>query len=359
MLNISRIEELKRKRLNLENESEVYLNNMNNITQESERVANIAKNSKVILDDLEYKFESVTGLDNTDVKFLFFATALQCIRQYVLSNEKLRFNKASDGDKFISKTVPKNYHDILLQSVPYDAIRKSSDFSQLSTGISGANHRYTTLGHDPLLGWVFGTLNILTDSLTKNNLTLESYRVINSTYISKPVSIVQLINEGVNYTIQDYRLLIVSIMRQALHLGADAFTQMGLPIPIINTISPNLSSKLLSKECRIDLYSVSRSAMLATLINSIIGAIHGLFYDEKIHINKDLYEVKTRKILSYSNLLATSSNTIYVYITRDFTKLDIGGMLVTIYRLINDNKFINEVKEEFVFGEFNKLIKGE
>lgn len=340
------------------NESELYLNNIENITKESSRVASVARNSKCILDDLENKFQNSTGLDSTDVKFLFFATALQCIRQYVLSNEKFRFNNASDGDKFISKTVPKNYHDILLQSVPYDAIKKSSDFTYLNTGISGANHRYKTLGHDPLLGWVFGTLNILTDSLTKNNVTLESYRVINSIYIADPVSIIQLINEGVSYTVQDYRLLIVSIIRQAIHLGSDAFTKMGLPIPIINTVSPNLSSKLLSKECRIDIYSVSRSATLAILINLIIGAIHGLFYNDKIHINKDLYEVKTRKILSYSNLMATSSNLIYTCITKDFTKLDIGGMLVTVYRLISDYKFINEVKAEFVFGEFNTLIQG-
>ena len=356
---ISKLEELKKKKLKLMIESDMYLNNLEDTIEESLRVANIASNSKSILDDLERKFQDVTGLNSIDIKFLFFATALQCIRQYILSNEKLRFNEAGDGDKFISKVVPKNYHDILLQSVPYDAIRKSADFTSVNTGISGVNHRYTTLGHDPLLGWFFGTLNILTDSITKNNINLESYRVINSTYIDEPTSIIQLINEGIDYTVQDYKLLIASIIRQALHLGADAFTKMGLPIPIINNVSPNLSSKLLSKECRIDIYSVSRSTILSTLINSIICAIHSLFYNEKIHINRDLYEVKTRKILLYSNCMATSSNLIYVGITKNFTKLDVGGMLVTVYRLINDYKFINKIKSEFVFGEFNKLIKGE
>jgi len=37
-------------------------------------------------------------------------------------------------------------------------------------------------------------------------------------------------------------------------------------------------------------------------------------------------------------------------------KLDIGGFLVTIYRLINDTRFIQEVKEEFVFNNFKSML---
>lgn len=355
---MDKLNELKRKRENLTSDSYKCLENMDKIIQESCRVADVAANSSKIIGNLELEFERITELDRVDVKFLFFATALQCARQYFMSNEKFRFDKASDGDKFINNLVPKKYEDILLQAVPYDAFKKYEGYKDVNYGISGANHRYTTLGHDPLLGWIFGTLNILTDSVTKNNLIMESYRVINSTHIANSVSIFELFNEGIDYISKDYKLLIVSVLRQAIHLGADSFTKMGLPIPILNTVSPDISSKLLSDECRIDLYSVSRGIMLSTLINSIIGAIHGLFYDSEKYINRDLYEVRTRKILSISNLMATSSNAIYCGITRDFTKLDIGGMIVTIYRLVNDYKFINEVKEEFVFGKFDKLIKG-
>lgn len=37
----------------------------------------------------------------------------------------------------------------------------------------------------------------------------------------------------------------------------------------------------------------------------------------------------------------------------------IGGLLVTIKRLTTDKKFIRELKEEFVFGEFSKKIQGD
>ena len=49
--------------------------------------------------------------------------------------------------------------------------------------------------------------------------------------------------------------------------------------------------------------------------------------------------------MSYSNLIASGTNIAVTAITRDFSKLDIGGLAVTIYRLITDAKFIREVKE--------------
>ena len=72
-----------------------------------------------------------------------------------------------------------------------------------------------------------------------------------------------------------------------------------------------------------------------------------------------LYEVRTRKILSYSNLIATTSNLVVTAAARDIRLLDVGGLAVTVYRLVTDQKFIREVKEEFVFGQFKDIIMDE
>ena len=77
--------------------------------------------------------------------------------------------------------------------------------------------------------------------------------------------------------------------------------------------------------------------------------------NKKVDIKRDLYEVRTRKILSYSNALATSSNIIYTAITKNFTKLDVGGAVVTLYRLITDYSFISKVKYEFI----NEILDNE
>ena len=78
--------------------------------------------------------------------------------------------------------------------------------------------------------------------------------------------------------------------------------------------------------------------------------------------NKKIYEVRTRKILLYSNLLASVSNLIVVgigvaagaasenpeVIKKTLRYLDVGGLIVTIGRLFSDLRFITKVKDEFI-----------
>lgn len=337
------------KRNELRNKRDKIFSNMDMIIDESRRVTDVAHNASTILDDLERQFQEHTKLDKIDICFLFAAVALQAARQYLIPNSSGRFDNASDGSKPFKKVIPKQYHDILLGSVPYDA---------LGNGFSGMNHRYLALGHDPLLGWIFGTLNILTDSITKS--TLESFYVIPPSTISEPVFIGELFELGYELTIYDKNLLVASVVKQAMHLGTDAFTKQGLPVPVFNNLFPDLSSRF-----RIDVYGIAKSASLAALINFIVALMHNLFYDKDKHGDTSVYEVKTRKILSYSNAIASTSNVIYVAISsylgngKALHDLDIGGIIVTIYRIINDRKFINEIKREFIFGGFDKLIKGD
>ena len=68
------IEELRRRRSELSARSEKTLSNMNIITEESRRVADVAHNSQKILKNLDKEFEVQTGLNGTDITFLFFAS---------------------------------------------------------------------------------------------------------------------------------------------------------------------------------------------------------------------------------------------------------------------------------------------
>ncbi len=140
--------------------------------QETNRVLNIVENTGQILDDLDEQFCMQTGLTSTDAVFLFLGTGLQIARQYLLSNEKCRLS-AIQGDELVDKTLslaPPDWKDVLTQSVPYDAIKTGEHVSD--TGLAGTTHRYRTLGHDPIFGWVFGTANIMTNSFLKQILKL-------------------------------------------------------------------------------------------------------------------------------------------------------------------------------------------
>lgn len=327
------------------------------VATEYNRVAEIYQAPAVILHDIDRDFSRATKLDEVDIAFLFLATALQCVRQYVFANDKFRLSD-KQGDKLVDSALslaPPDWKDILTQSVPYDAIKTGKHAS--NTGLSGTTHRYRTLGHDPILGWVFGTANIMTNSLTKTSL--ETYQVKDMKIIRHyPLGASGMIERAVSYSMDDPKLLGVSVARQAIHFGSDYFTKQGLPIPVIATVDNDLAKKMLS-EWHIDMYSVTRGMALATFINQLIYILHGLLYMDTSEPERKLYEVKTRKILSYSNIMASASNIIAVAVTQDVTKLDLGGLAVTLYRLISDYKFIKEVKLEFMEKQWYDIVLGD
>ena len=84
-----------------------------------------------------------------------------------------------------------------------------------------------------------------------------------------------------------------------------------------------------------------------------------MFYNPQKHGDRKLYEVRTRKILLIANSIASSSNVIYVALSKDLKKLDLGGLIVTIGRIITDLSFIAKIKREYMINEFNKKIQKE
>lgn len=339
-------------------ERETVDRHLTQVQNEYSRVVDISRRAPAIIEDVDKKFKEKTKLSDSDIAFLFLCTALQCVRQYLLTNDKFRIT-AAQGDALVSDTigqlVPPTWEDVLFQSVPYDAIATGPHISD--TGLSGTTHRYRTLGHDPVLGWVFGTANIMTNSLTKSDI-VTTYQVSNMQIIRRyPLGTIGMVNRAAGYARNDPMLLVASTARQAIHFGSDYFTKQGLPVPLIATVNPELAKTMLTKG-HIDMWSITRGVALAALINQLIAVIHRLFYDENRDGNETMYEVRTRKILSYSNALAVGSNIIVTTFTKDLTKFDAGGMLVALHRFISDCQFIQAVKRDFLKDEIYNMVVG-
>lgn len=375
---------------------------------EANRVADIAKDVHVIVSDLDRQFEQVTGLTKRDIIFLLFATALQCVRQYVIANITERKN---DGEaakplhEMQDKIFDKSYvEDITSQSakwyyaplneiigtygVPYDVVAGSKKFGLGGDGkgLSGSTHRSRTAGHDALLGWVFGTANILTNTLTEYSC-IYSYHVKGGQIIAPAHTTKVLSYTGQRWK-EDKVAVGAALIKQGLHFSSDMYTKCGLPLPLISKgLSPETAQILatfgqdvgagirMESIVRMDLgnaLKIGTSAEIAILINSIIGMIHALYYDESLHGSLNLYSVRTRKILSYSNMIASMSNVIVTSIMavvaghtsneklaqKAVDCFDLGGLMVTIYRIVNDYKFIKEIKQEFIEKEFYNIVMG-
>jgi hypothetical protein len=384
------IDELRRKREGLKKQSESVLDNMQMISDETLRVAEVAGKSREIIDNIEAEFERQTGFNGVDIAFLFFATALQCARIYII-NKVTKIEPAGQGntkedilhklqDKLLKSlddgTVlqPQKYYAPLNQiiygrGVPYDATAYLSENYGL---FKGANHRFATLGHDPILGLIFGTANILTNTITcvKAPLVVTNHVVYDS-FMKNPkiaefgMTTVMLKN-AVKRVKDDKVSVVAAIIKQIIHIGTDMYTPCGIQMPGTNLVLSNKNAEMLTKYISMgDILKISASAEWAVFINFIISTLHMLLYDEEKYESRDVYCVKTRKILMYSNLIATSSNVIITAVNAiggneaALKDLDIGGLIVTIHRLITDIDFIQRVKEEFVFGKFKQLVQGE
>lgn len=340
------------------------------------------------VDEINKEFSKMTRLSRIDLSFLLLSTALQTAKSIFLpaigesfnSNERLSHNDPSIEkehkqtlndmrDKHYSNNTSSEAHwdpkknevhrkswiEILYTKAPYDKIKGSKN---LGLNLSGTNHRLKTLGHDPILGWIFGTANFMTDTATLSNF--DSYRIRDAKWSQEAVSLPQLFNETVDLTMYDWHCLCAALVAQGAHLKSDEYTKMGLPIPFLSTFNEEWASKLYSEHydslcLQRDLKIIATSAIISIFINMIISFIHGMFYNPRIHgLDSNIYEIKTRKILILSNTLATSSNIIYCCITKNPHKLDIGGLLVTLSRLFLDIRFITKIKDEFIQHELDK-----
>jgi len=93
-----------------------------------------------------------------------------------------------------------------IAKVPYDRVA----FVDLK-GFNPHTHRVQTFGHDPLLGWVYGTMDILRGSLTG----ISRSGTVKTLPISPPAA----------------DTLPVALALQAMHLISDIVTPAGLPLP--------------------------------------------------------------------------------------------------------------------------------
>ena len=98
---------------------------------------------------------------------------------------------------------------------PYDA-QDNRNTTKYVEGLSAYYHRLLSLGHDPLLGFVVGVLDIIKGTMT--------------TIDKKGKLIIQVV-EG--YADRTESNLFAAIAKQFLHLKTDVNTAMGLPVPLM------------------------------------------------------------------------------------------------------------------------------
>lgn len=347
---------------------------------EANRVADVAKDVHIIVSDLDMQFEKATGLKKKDITFLFLALALQVIRQYILTKfpERLGDHTAAEQTFLYHETHSDRVHryynpsleEIWTNPVPFDA----------NVGASGAlagggklGHRVKTLGHDPILGLIFGTANIATATLTTNKF--QSYHIGTNlrkvdyfkAKASTPLVLMKTKDKLLNEEIEGKEKIGLSLLLELDHLASDIGTKNSLPLPIVTVINPQIASNLAKYGMDMaNIVTVGKQATYAVMINSLIAMLHSLYCDTGQTENRRLYSVRTRKILMHSNTIASASNVVATGVLAAIgdqktaiENFDLGGFLVAIYRITKDKNYMKKIKQEFLAEEFYDLVMGE
>ncbi|WP_277056808.1 hypothetical protein [Treponema socranskii] len=403
---MSRLDELKAKRSALSTERENTIAGVSEVPKELLRVADVAHNAEQNIKNLDEEFELQTKLRGKDIGFLFFATALQCVRQYILTDFKIRMDDQKAADKTLGKKKfdphdlkarkeagfevrhHKLYNptleEIILHPVPFDTTKGSKQFEDLNPfpGTGKLRHRAGAIGHDPILGWIFGTANIATSTLTGWNM--QSFHISSKTGTSGGDFLKLRADTGkvLSYTFDKLlhenlkgKIIVgTSLVKEGVHLASDVNTKHSLPFPIVSTYDPKLASGLADYGIDMaNILTVGKQVAWASAINMLVAMIHRMTFNAERDGDPKLYEVRTRRVVTYSNVIASASNVLAVGIAtgigiaaeneklvrRSLRKLDIGGLLVTLYRLISDYKFISDLKQEFILNNFDKMVQGD
>ena len=127
------------------------------------------------------------------------------LSNYIRSEFEKRFPE-EEMEKLANSKVSK---------VPFDA-QDNRHTTEYVEGLSACYHRLLSLGHDPLLGFVVGVIDILTGRMTT---------------IDKSGRIVSQIME--NYTDRKEINVFSALAKQIIHFKSDITTSMGLPVPLM------------------------------------------------------------------------------------------------------------------------------
>ena len=334
-----------------------------------ERITNLrrfAEDTPAYLESLNSEFEHKTALNKTDMGILFITVGMQLIRQHFITQFSTRTDDQTSANETLGHTAEHSdrHHryynpsleEIITNPVPFDA----------NIGANGAlagggtlGHRATAIGHDPLLGLIIGTANIATSTITTKDMLSYHVRTDNKRDVfAERASTALVLSKTANKFTEGtdgLKKVGASFVKELVHLRSDMDTHHGLPLPGISVIDARFASDLASYGADFsNTITVLKQVALARMINSLIAMYHFSFYDKDTSI--DLYKVKTKKIICYSNVIASSINLAEVGITKNYKFLDIGGIANTIFELVTSIKFMKKVKRDFVLGSYDTAL---
>lgn len=185
------------------------------------------RSNELAIHQLNEEFNAVHRLDAFDVSIAALAGLVGATVDILLVGIPTKTPEGLKGGPlanyirdYFDKKFPEEEMQKLANSkiskVPYDAQDNRHTTIRVE-GLSAYYHRLLQLGHDPLLGFIFGIVDILTGRMTT---------------IDKAGNIVSQVME--NYAERKESDIFAALAKQVIHFKSDVTTSMGLPVPLMS-----------------------------------------------------------------------------------------------------------------------------
>ena len=182
--------------------------------------------NQAALRTLNADYNSIHKLDKIDISICAAAGILGAVIDILLVGIPQKTPQGLKGGplanyvrEWFNERFPEEEMEKLANSkiskVSFDA-QDNRHTAEYVTGLSAYYHRLLSLGHDPILGLIFGVYDILTGKMTT---------------IDKTGKIVSQVME--NYTDRKESDIFAAIAKQIIHFKSDITTSMGLPAPLM------------------------------------------------------------------------------------------------------------------------------
>ena len=226
------------------------------------------------------------------------------------------------------------------------------------------------VAYHKFLGWIVGTLNILTDTIT--TYRMKSYSItrpmleMEKPYVNQEISTLFSIINPVIQSAGYYKdSIAAAVVQEALTQGfgkasaQDVRTLFGRAIELENrTASFAEETKGVLGNFNAEWAACIGGIASTALINTIVSAVHSLLYEEEDG-SLDTYSIRTNKIILYSGAMATVINSLPAIASKNVAELDFAGILTTCTSLFQSNKFWIEAKTTFLVSAYKQALDQE
>ena len=315
-------------------------------------------------DWIDQKFAEKTGLRESDIRILIIASAIKIACYYILktADGNSLSNNNSNSDEFLTKVIEKksinprvlDQNSILYGPVPFD-IEDNSFFK-----------RKDILGYDPIIGWLFGVFNFMTNSVTTTNLN--SYSVNNASMgkisvgekISTPIHVILPILEN----LKDCKYsIIAAVVREAdvlkvTHASFDTVVKlietMQDEIDKTEEIISNGQSNNFTKN--IDFSEMLKRTSVISFVDTLIAAAYSVFYDPACDGEVNFYALRMHKIILISNAFASIASSLPAIASEDLSTIDHASIINTLMGFFHTTKYWIDIKAQYLVSEHKRII---